>query len=64
MEVFLQEEDSSQCLNFGLVDTDAADSKMMEKILVNEGDYVGRRLSTNTRVPGNPHKREFREFWE
>ena len=64
MEVFLQEEDSSQCLNFGLVDTDAADSKMMEKILVNEGDYVGRRLSTNTRVPGNPHKQEFREFWE
>ena len=28
-----------------------------------QGDYVGRRLTTNVSVPGNIHKSQFRDFW-
>ena len=58
------EELSSSCLQFGLVEVAAEDSKMVEQILVNESDYVGRKLSMNLKVPGNPHKSEYRVFWE
>ena len=31
--------------------------------LVNDAQYIGRKLTTNTKVPGNIHKPEFRDFW-
>ena len=39
------------------------DSEIVQEMLVNDGDYFGRKLSTNVSVPGNPHKVQFREFW-
>ena len=45
-------------LEFGEEDANLASS------LENQLDYVGRRLSTNTSVPGNIHRPRFREFWE
>ena len=58
------EELSSKYLQFYLVEVTAEDSQVVEQILVNESDYVGRKLSTNLEVPGNPHKSEYRVFWE
>ena len=34
------------------------------KTLENESVYVGRKLTTDTRVPGNVHNQEFRKFWQ
>ena len=34
------------------------------KAIENETFYHGRRLITDTRVPGNINKRQFRDFWE
>ena len=33
------------------------------KTLVNDSNYVGRKLSTNVEVPANIHKPQYREFW-
>ena len=33
------------------------------KSLVNEAEYVGRRLSTDVRVPANIHREEYFQFW-
>ena len=58
------EELSSKYLQFYLVEVTAEDSQVVEQILVNESDYVGRRSSTNLKVSGNPHKPECRDLWE
>ena len=39
------------------------DETYLLKSLVNESDYVGRRLTTDTRVPSNIHKPMYRDFW-
>ena len=41
---------------------DELDSHLVDE-LVNDSDYVGRKLSTNVSVPGNIGKPQFREFW-
>ena len=33
------------------------------KTLVNDSNYVGRKLSTNVEVPANIHKPQYRDFW-
>ena len=38
-------------------------SSQVLKSLSNDGIYIGRKLTTNTKVPGNIHKPEFRDFW-
>ena len=40
-----------------------SDRAMLES-LVNDAEYVGRRLSTNCAVPGNISKPQYRDFWE
>ena len=39
------------------------DSQLVSS-LENQTEYLGRRLSTNTSVPGNIHRPRYREFWE
>ena len=34
------------------------------KILVNNSNYVGKKLSTDSRVPGRMNKPEFYDFWK
>ena len=38
--------------------------RALVKSIENEALYFGRRLVTDTRVPGNINKPEYREFWE
>lgn len=45
------------------VQCDDLDAKLVESI-ENEAKYEGRRLITNSQVPGNIHREEFRSFWE
>ena len=45
------------------IDCHEADNSMLGQ-LTNDASYVGRRLSTDTRVPGHIHRPEFRQFWE
>ena len=47
---------------FSDLDFNEEDSKLVSS-LENQTEYVGRRLSTNTSVPGNIHQPRFREFW-
>ena len=42
--------------------TDELDAKLVDE-LVNDSEYVGRKLSTNVSVPGNIGKEEFEDFW-
>ena len=39
------------------------DDLELGKTLVNEMDYVGRRLTTNNSVPANIHRDKFLPFW-
>ena len=64
MESADQDEDPSLTLDLSFIDCSPDDSLMVQNLLTNEGDYAGRRLSTNIDVPGNPHKLKFRSFWE
>ena len=32
--------------------------------LSNEAEYIGRRLTTNTSVPGNIHRLKYRKYWQ
>ena len=45
-----------------LVDCDDDDYTLVQS-LTNEADYIGRKLTTNKKVPGNIHKDHYREFW-
>ena len=36
----------------------------LEFTLVNELDYVGRKLTTNSSVPSNIHRDKFLKFWK
>ena len=58
-------DDGQQCVRGSLdgVLFHESDRAMLES-LVNDAEYVGRRLSTNCAVPGNISKPQFREFWE
>ena len=38
------------------------ENKVVES-LSNDAMYIGRKLTTNTKVPGNIHKMEYRNFW-
>ena len=40
------------------------EDQLLVKSIENEAGYIGRRLKTDARVPGNIHKAEFRQFWE
>lgn len=42
---------------------DADEKVLVQQVLENESIYVGRKLTTNISVPGNPHKAQFRDFW-
>ena len=55
--------DQSKLTDLSEVCCNPEDSEIVQEMLVNDGDYFGRKLSTNVSVPGNPHKVQFREFW-
>ena len=46
-----------------LIDCDDEDFGLVQS-LTNEGEYLGRRLTTNKAVPGNIHKQKYRSFWK
>ena len=48
---------------FSDLDFHEEDSQLVS-LLENQTEYLGRRLSTNTSVPGNIHRPRYREFWE
>ena len=48
---------------FSDIDFIEEDSQLVSS-LENQTEYLGRKLSTNTSVPGNIHRPRFREFWE
>ena len=48
--------------SFASVDCAHGDGPVVQELEL-QGDYVGRRLTTNTCVPANIHRPEFREFW-
>ena len=62
-EEWLDKEAGTGC-RVEIVAKEKGDNALVQNLIVNEGNYVGRRLSTNALVPGNPHKAEFREFWK
>ena len=39
------------------------DEKHVVDNLTNDAFYVGRKLSTNRKVPGNIHREEYQDFW-
>ena len=45
-----------------LVDCEDDDYSLVQS-LTNEAEYIGRKLTTNKKVPGNIHKDHYREFW-
>ena len=53
--------DQRQLTDLSEVCCNPEDSEIVQEMLVNDGDYFGRNLSTNVSVPGNPHKVQFRE---
>ena len=48
---------------FSDIDFSEEDSQLVSS-LENQTEYLGRKLSTNTSVPGNIHRPRFRKFWE
>ena len=50
------------CKEMLLEHVDESESHLVDE-LMNNADYVGRKLVTNISVPGNIGKQEFREFW-
>ena len=52
--------ESLEC--FGEVYCDESDVALV-RTLTNDSSYVGRKLTTDTDVPGNIHKPKYREFW-
>ena len=40
------------------------EDRCLVKSIENEAGYIGRRLKTDSRVPANIHRPEFRNFWE
>ena len=62
LEPFFQDEGRGALDVLAYVDCDVEDVSMVGSLEL-EGDYVGRRLTTNYSVPGNIHKPQFSEFW-
>ena len=56
-------EDPRDLVDLSEVHCNTEDTVVVQQIISNEGDYIGRKLTTNVRVPGNPHKSRFRDFW-
>ena len=40
------------------------EDKELVKIIVNESEYAGRRLTTDLRVPGRINEQRFYDFWK
>ena len=50
-------------VQLGDLDCHESDVAMVETIISNDSDYIGRRLSTDRRVPGRVNQLQFRDYW-